>query len=111
MSNVYLRNIETGVVKIVDTVEEEFAKLIHERIQGGRFPLWEQTGAHDADPEHHASAEEVASRSKWRVDHLSDVTADGVGQSTASAVEGSRKPAGAEKPKAEKPAVGKAAKE
>jgi hypothetical protein len=84
MPEVHLRNIESGAIKIVDTIDAEFAKLRAQRTKDGRFPLYEQTGAHDADPEHHASTEEVSARSKWGVP-LPDVTADGVGQSDASA--------------------------
>lgn len=90
MPNSFFRNIETGFVKLVDTASEEFAALKREVTRDGRFPLWEQTGAHDADPENHATAEEVAERSRHGVQPLSDVTADGVGQSEASAVAGSR---------------------
>ncbi|HEY7831790.1 MAG TPA: hypothetical protein VIC06_14605 [Solirubrobacteraceae bacterium] len=90
MPNSFFRNVETGLVKVVDTASEEFAQLKREVTTDGRFPLWEQTGAHDADPENHATAEEVAERAKHGIQPLSDVTADGVGQSAASAVTGSR---------------------
>jgi hypothetical protein len=87
MPEVHLRNIESGAIKVVDTISAEFAKLKGQRTKDDRFPLYEQTGAHDADPEHHASTEEVSARSKWGVQPLSDVTADGVGQSDASAAQ------------------------
>lgn len=79
----HYRNIETGEIKFVDPQGDESAALRKERTKNGRFPLWEQTGAHDADPANHAAPEEVAARSRWGVP-LPDVTADGFGQSTAS---------------------------
>jgi hypothetical protein len=79
MAQVHLRNLEDGTIKVVESASEEFAKLKAERTENGRFPLYEQTGAHDADPEGFASEEEVAARERWNVKPLSDVTADGVG--------------------------------
>lgn len=81
MANVILRNIETGVIKVVERVSKEFEKLVAEKTKDGRFPVYEQTGEHDSDPATHAAPEEVAARSKWGLP-LHDVTADGHPQST-----------------------------
>jgi hypothetical protein len=83
MGQVHLRNIETGAIKVCETVSDEFANLRAERTKSGRFPLWEQTGAHDADPENHATKEEAQARSSFGVP-ASDVTADGIGKSEAT---------------------------
>jgi hypothetical protein len=81
----HLRNIQTGNVKTVEPDSKEFADLKAERTDDGRFPLWEQTSAGDADPEQFASQYEVDHRSRWGVKPLSDVTTDGVGQSDKAA--------------------------
>lgn len=79
----YLRNIVTGKIETVDPDSSEFAKLKAERTDDGRFPLYEQTGAHDADPKNAASEYEVNARGEHDVP-LHDVTSDGVGQSDAA---------------------------
>lgn len=76
----HLRNIETGDIKVVEADSDELAALRRERTESGRFPLWEQTSAGDADPEKSAAAEEVQLRERHGLP-LHDVTADGVGQS------------------------------
>src|SRR5438105_3868375 len=73
----YLRNIQTGAIKTVDPDSKEFADAKEQRTDDGRFPLWEQTGQHDAAPREDY---EVANRSKWDA-KLPDVTTDGVLQS------------------------------
>jgi hypothetical protein len=93
----YMRNISTGEIKTVEPDSAEFNKLKAERTGDGRFPLWEQTGAHDADPKAASSDFEVTNRSKWDAD-LHDVTTDGVLQSgddqfaAAAAASSSSKP-------------------
>jgi hypothetical protein len=76
----YLRNIETGQIKEVEADSAEFEKLKDERTDDGRFPLYEQTGGHDADPKNASSDEEVALRERHDLP-IHDVTSDGVPQS------------------------------
>jgi hypothetical protein len=77
MSDVYVRNLETGAIKTVDSASEEFGKLKAERTDDNRFPVWEQTSAGDADPENHSSDYEIRHRAQWDAP-LHDVTTDGV---------------------------------
>lgn len=79
----YLRNIETGQIKQVEADSAEFSKLKAERTSDGRFPLYEQTGAHDADPKISASDEEVVLRDRHDLP-IADVTSDGVPKSDKS---------------------------
>jgi hypothetical protein len=79
MSN-HLRNLRTGEIKTVDPDSAEFHKLKAERDEATGFPLWEQTGAHDADPKNASSDYEVENRSRFDAD-IADVTTDGVLQS------------------------------
>src|SRR5213080_4984189 len=79
MSN-YMRNLRTGEIKTVDPDSAEFHKLKAERDEASGFPLWEQTGAHDADPKVASSDFEVTNRSRFSAD-IADVTTDGVLQS------------------------------
>lgn len=75
----FLRNLQTGEIKLVDADSAEFVKLKAERVDG--LPVYEQTGQHDAAPVH---PYEVEHRGEYDVP-LSDVTTDGVGQSAKSA--------------------------
>jgi hypothetical protein len=79
----YLRNVETGAIKEVDPDSKEFNELKAQRTEDGRFPLYEQTSAADADPKNAASPEEVALRERHDLP-ISDVTSDGVAQSDKS---------------------------
>lgn len=76
----YLRNIVTGTIKDVEADSAEFEKLKRERTDDGRFPLYEQTGGHDADPKNQSSSYEVDGRSEYDLP-IHDVTTDGVPQS------------------------------
>lgn len=76
----YMRNISTGEIKTVEPDSAEFNELKAERTDDGRFPLWEQTGAHDADPKVAAAEFEVVNRERFDAD-VHDVTSDGVLQS------------------------------
>lgn len=78
----YLRNLATGDIKQVESGSPEFAKLKQERTDDGRFPLYEQTGAHDADPKHSASEFEHDRRDRHK-GPAHDVTTDGVPKSDA----------------------------
>jgi hypothetical protein len=75
MPDIYLRNLETGEIKTVDSASEEFGKLKAERT--GQFPTWEQTSAGDADPLNHSSEYEIRHRQQWDAP-IEDVTTDGV---------------------------------
>ncbi len=79
----YLRNIETGTVKTVEPDSAEFYKLRAEKVESGRFPLYEQTSAPDADPKNAAAEEEVVLREQHDLP-ISDVTSDGVPMSDKS---------------------------
>lgn len=81
--SVYLRNIVTGDIKVVDPDSAEFHKLVAERIEDSHRPLYEQTSAGDADPKNSAAAEEVARREEHDLP-IHDVTSDGVPQSDKS---------------------------
>ena len=85
-SAVFFRNIESGEIKVLETDGDaaEIRTLKSGRTEDGRFPLWEQTSAGDADPELYSSAGEVVARRRWAEPAglpVSDVTADGQGQS------------------------------
>lgn len=79
---VYLRNLASGDIKQVDSDSPEFAKLKAARTDDGRFPLYEQTGAHDADPKGFASEFEYERRNRYD-GPAHDVTSDGVPKSDA----------------------------
>lgn len=83
----YLRNLKTGAIKTVEPDSKEFAAAKAERTDDGRFPLWEQTSAPDADPKNFGSDYEIANRSRWDA-KIEDVTTDGVLQSGEHALGG-----------------------
>ncbi len=80
----FLRHIITGETKQLESWTPEWEAARLERDANG-YPVWEETGAHDAVPEEFAHPDEVASREQHNVLPLSDVTADGVPTSVAGA--------------------------
>ncbi len=80
----FLRHIITGEIRKLESWTPEWERARMER-DGNGYPVWEETGAHDAAPEVYAHPDEVASRESHGVHPLSDVTADGVPTSVAGA--------------------------
>jgi hypothetical protein len=87
----YMRNLRTGEIKVVDPDSADFHKLKAERDDDTGFPVWEQTGAHDADPKNASSDFEVENRSRFDA-KIHDVTTDGVLQSGAHQLGGNTSP-------------------